>query len=184
MIYCPNCLFGISREYFVVWAASPLNIVQQGGTGLAKTQLNWTATTAVRPATPSGGQFVNPEAVLLVLRLHLVPPQLHQHLSLPAPAWEDSCIFQVFQRRAWIGGNVCQEVSELRVHWNWVRCYKVRSTFVDAVLTSFLIMIFVILSLHDQYHDWMKLYDGEKLSIKSKWSLQLCHVVLCLLGQW
>ena len=40
MIYCPNCLFGISREYFVVWAASPLNIAQQGETGLAKTQLN------------------------------------------------------------------------------------------------------------------------------------------------
>ena len=40
MIYCSNCLAGISREYFVVWAASPLNIVQQGGTGLAKTQLN------------------------------------------------------------------------------------------------------------------------------------------------
>ena len=40
MIHCLNCLAGISREYFVVWAASPLNIVQQGGTGLAKTQLN------------------------------------------------------------------------------------------------------------------------------------------------
>ena len=40
MIYCLNCLAGISREYFVVWAASPLNIVQQGETGLAKTQLN------------------------------------------------------------------------------------------------------------------------------------------------
>ena len=90
----------------------------------------------------------------------------------------------MFQRRAWIGGNVCQEVSELWVHWNRVRCYKVRSTIGDVVFTSCLIMIFVILFLHDQFHDWMKLFECEKLPIKLKWSLQLCHVVLCLLGQW